>query len=218
MHESANGNSEKSWFEMKFLEFYNQVDRDERLAAEQTFESIIQRLESCARATIYKMIGKTPLYSHEEDLLSSLWMAIWGNAYKPSLRWKAGMASPKTLALAILRKKILDLARKHYQEHKVRFWSFQEDGGGLPDLDVAEKSLPPLEQMVRDERDALVRAGIRKLPCACRELVWKKYILGMKSREIALVVKTSQGTVSKKLTQGEKALAKFLGPEDLLME
>lgn len=202
------------------MKFYGLLDEQDTGAAQDALNKICACLEKPTNSMIKKALWGSCLYQEKDCLKNQLWLAIWTNGFKPSLRWKKGKASVVTWAMSILRKKILDLQRAYYRKikRKVRYLSLKVDRDGNIPEDVADKSISTIEQLIRDETAEKVRQSIAKFPEKIGKILWKKHIEKLKSRQISMILGMSQTSIHRRLTEGNEALAKLLEGDELLME
>jgi len=92
--------------------------------------------------------------------------------------------------------------RRHRRKSTMEALSVRDHGGGSP--------ATPYQELNRKERSQIVLAALQEIPAEQREVIVMKEYEGLKFREIADILQTSENTVKSRLYYGLKAIKKIL--------
>jgi RNA polymerase sigma factor (sigma-70 family) len=81
-----------------------------------------------------------------------------------------------------------------------------------PSDEPADTSLDPEEQLMQQDRVALVREALEQLPTDFREVIVLREIEGLSYKEIASVIQVPIGTVMSRLARARERLLRVLNP------
>lgn len=193
------------------LTMYEHLDKQHIGLANRTLNDIICLLSPAAKGYIYTHINKPYLLQYEGDLLNELWMALWQNANRPSMRWDYSKGAVfQTWAMSILHNKIGDLLRQDKRQHRMTYMATIKDDTTSMELQITDPEPMVLDKIISMESAEKLRSAIKKMPSKYREIFWLKYIDHMKSRGIYLQIGITESTICKRLKKGEKILADLL--------
>jgi RNA polymerase sigma-70 factor (ECF subfamily) len=115
-----------------------------------------------------------------------------------------GKASFKTWLFRIGRNTAVDMLRK---ERKTNTVSIEEMNGAVP-------SQPSPEDMyIKEERNRLLVSSMKKLKSEYYTMLWLRYFEDMQVKEIASVIKKSEGNTKVLLSRAREALKVQLGKD-----
>jgi RNA polymerase sigma factor (sigma-70 family) len=190
---------------------YAHLDKQDNELARKTLDDIICLLTPPAKGYIYNQIHKPYLLEFEGEILNDLWMALWQNAYRPSMRWDFSKGAVfQTWAISILHNKIRDRLRKEKRQNRMIYMATIKDDAKGMELTFTDPEPMVLDQLISMETTERVRNAIKKMPAKYREIFRLKHIDRMKSRDIYLQTGISESTVCKRLKKGEKILLDLL--------
>jgi RNA polymerase sigma factor (sigma-70 family) len=190
---------------------YAHLDKQDNELARRTLDEIICLLTPPAKGYIYNQIHKPYLLEFEGEILNDLWMALWQNANRPSMRWDLSKGAVfQTWAISILHNKIRDRLRKEKRQNRMIYMATIKDDTKGMELTFTDPEPMVLDQLISMETTEKVRNAIKKMPARYREIFRLKHIDRMKSRDIYLQTGISESTVCKRLKKGEKLLLDLL--------
>ena len=193
------------------LKMYAHLDKQDNELARRTLDEIICLLTPPAKGYIYNQIHKPYLLEFEGEILNDLWMALWQNANRPSMRWDLSKGAVfQTWAISILHNKIRDRLRKEKRQNRMIYMATIKDDTKGMELTFTDPEPMVLDQLISMETTEKVRNAIKKMPARYREIFRLKHIDRMKSRDIYLQTGISESTVCKRLKKGEKLLLDLL--------
>jgi RNA polymerase sigma factor (sigma-70 family) len=193
------------------LKMYAHLDKQDNESAQKTLDDIIYLLTPPAKGYIYTNIHRPYLLEFEGEILNDLWMALWQNANRPSMRWDYSKGAVfQTWAIGILHNKIGDRLRKEKRQNRMIYMATIKDDSAGMELQITDPEPMVLDQIISMESSEKVRSAIKKMPPKYREIFWLKYIDHMKSRDIYLQTGITESTICKRLAKGEKILADLL--------
>lgn len=168
------------------------------------FQGLVEKYQRRIYAVAYGLLG------NREDALDAAQEAFI-KAYK-SLDKFQGKSGFYTWLYRIATNAAIDLGRKESRRGEVEFREeieADEEKGSYP---VAPASENPADELMRKELGELIEDAIQKLPIEQRTAVVLREIEGLSYREIAKVMRCSQGTVMSRLHYGRKRLQELLEP------
>ena len=211
MNASASNNADKYPLNVLTLKMYTHLDKQNNDLARKTLDDIICLLTPAAKGYIYTQIHKPYLLEFEGEILNDLWMALWQNANRPSMRWDLSKGAVfQTWAISILHNKIRDRLRKEKRQNRMIYMATIKDETEGMELTFTDPEPMVLDQLISMETTERVRSAIKKMPAKYREIFRLKHIDRMKSRDIYLQTGISESTVCKRLKKGEKILLELL--------
>lgn len=211
MNASASNNPDKYPLNVLTLKMYAHLDTQNNELARKTLDDIICLLTPAAKGYIYTQINKPYLLEFEGEILNDLWMALWQNANRPSMRWDLSKGAVfQTWAISILHNKIRDRLRKEKRQNRMIYMATIKDETEGMELTFTDPEPMVLDQLISMETTERVRSAIKKMPTKYREIFRLKHIDRMKSRDIYLQTGISESTVCKRLKKGEKILLDLL--------
>jgi len=211
MNVPTSNNYDKYPLNVLTLKMYMHLDKQENELARRTLDEIICLLTPPAKGYIYNQIHKPYLLEFEGEILNDLWMALWQNAYRPSMRWDLSKGAVfQTWAISILHNKIRDRLRKEKRQNRMIYMATIKDDAKGMELTLTDPEPMVLDQLISMETTEKVRNAIKKMPAKYREIFRLKHIDRMKSRDIYLQTGISESTVCKRLKKGEKILLDLL--------
>ncbi len=168
------------------------------------FQELVEKYQRRIYAVAYGLLG------NREDALDAVQEAFI-KAYKSIDRFK-GKSGFYTWMYRIATNAAIDLGRKQSRRDEVEFREeieADEERGSYP---VAPASESPAGKLMKKELGELIDDAIQQLPEDQRTAVVLREIEGLSYREIAKVMKCSQGTVMSRLHYGRKKLQELLRP------
>jgi len=211
MNVPTSNNYDKYPLNVLTLKMYMHLDKQENELARRTLDEIICLLTPPAKGYIYNQIHKPYLLEFEGEILNDLWMALWQNANRPSMRWDLSKGAVfQTWAISILHNKIRDRLRKEKRQNRMIYMATIKDDTKGMELTFTDPEPMVLDQLISMETTEKVRNAIKKMPAKYREIFRLKHIDRMKSRDIYLQTGISESTVCKRLKKGEKILLDLL--------
>jgi len=211
MNVPTSNNYDKYPLNILTLKMYMHLDKQENELARRTLDEIICLLTPPAKGYIYNQIHKPYLLEFEGEILNDLWMALWQNANRPSMRWDLSKGAVfQTWAISILHNKIRDRLRKEKRQNRMIYMATIKDDTKGMELTFTDPEPMVLDQLISMETTEKVRNAIKKMPARYREIFRLKHIDRMKSRDIYLQTGISESTVCKRLKKGEKLLLDLL--------
>ena len=211
MNVPPSNNSDKYPLNVLTLKMYAHLDKQDNELARKTLDDIICLLTPPAKGYIYNQIHKPYLLEFEGEILNDLWLALWQNANRPSMRWDLSKGAVfQTWAISILHNKIGDRLRKEKRQNRMIYMATIKDDTKGMELTFTDPEPMVLDQLISMETTERVRNAIKKMPAKYREIFRLKHIDRMKSRDIYLQTGISESTVCKRLKKGEKILLDLL--------
>ena len=211
MNVPTSNNYDKYPLNVLTLKMYAHLDKQDNELARRTLDEIICLLTPPAKGYIYNQIHKPYLLEFEGEILNDLWMALWQNANRPSMRWDLSKGAVfQTWAISILHNKIRDRLRKEKRQNRMIYMATIKDDTKGMELTFTDPQPMVLDQLISMETTEKVRNAIKKMPGRYREIFMLKHIDRMKSRDIYLQTGISESTVCKRLKKGEKLLLDLL--------
>lgn len=211
MNVPPSNNSDKYPLNVLTLKMYAHLDKQDNELARKTLDDIICLLTPPAKGYIYNQIHKPYLLEFEGEILNDLWLALWQNANRPSMRWDLSKGAVfQTWAISILHNKIRDRLRKEKRQNRMIYMATIKDDTKGMELTFTDPEPMVLDQLISMETTERVRNAIKKMPAKYREIFRLKHIDRMKSRDIYLQTGISESTVCKRLKKGEKILLDLL--------
>ncbi len=168
------------------------------------FQALVEKYQRKLYAVAYGLLG------NREDALDSVQEAFV-KAYRSLDRFK-GESSFYTWLYRITVNAAIDIGRKQDRRNEVEFLEEVEPGEEKGEYPVASPGETPAEQLMRKELGALIEDAIQQLPPEQRTAIVLREIEGLSYREIAKLMRCSEGTVMSRLHYGRKKLQEILGP------
>lgn len=168
------------------------------------FQGLVEKYQRRIYAVAYGLLG------NREDALDAVQEAFI-KAYKSIDRFK-GKSGFYTWLYRIATNAAIDLGRKQSRRGEVEFREeieSEQETGSYPVMPMPEN---PADELMKRELGELIEDAIAKLPPDQRTAVVLREIEGLSYREIAKVMKCSQGTVMSRLHYGRKKLQELLEP------
>lgn len=207
----ASNNPDKYPLNTLTLKMYAYLDKQDNELARRTLDDIICLLTPPAKGYIHTHIHKPHLLEFEGEILNDLWMALWQNANRPSMRWDLSKGAVcQTWAISILHNKIRDRLRKEKRQNRMIYMATIKDDAKGMELTCTDPEPMVLDQLISMETSEKVRNAIKKMPAKYREIFRLKHIDRMKARDIYLQTGISESTICKRLRKGEKILLDLL--------
>ena len=211
MNVPTSNNHDKYPLNVLTLKMYAHLDKQDNELARRTLEEIICLLTAPAKGYIYNQSHTPYLLEFEGEILNDLWLALWQNANRPSMRWDLSKGAVfQTWAISILHNKIRDRLRKEKRQNRMIYMATIKDDTKGMELTFTDPEPMVLDQLISMETTERVRNAIKKMPAKYREIFRLKHIDRMKSRDIYLQTGVSESTVCKRLKKGEKILLDLL--------
>lgn len=211
MNVPPSNNSDKYPLNVLTLKMYAHLDKQDNELARKTLDDIICLLTPPAKGYIYNQIHKPYLLEFEGEILNDLWLALWQNANRPSMRWDLSKGAVfQTWVISILHNKIRDRLRKEKRQNRMIYMATIKDDTKGMELTLTDPEPMVLDQLISMETTERVRNAIKNMPAKYREIFRLKHIDRMKSRDIYLQTGISESTVCKRLKKGEKILLDLL--------
>jgi len=168
------------------------------------FQELVEKYQQRIYAVAYGLLG------NRENALDAVQEAFI-KAYK-SLDSFRGRSGFYTWLYRIATNAAIDLGRKESRRGEVSFREELEPDEEKGEYPVAPASENPADALMRKELGEQIEDAIQKLPPEQRTTIVLREIEGLSYREIAKVMKCSQGTVMSRLHYGRKRLQQLLEP------
>lgn len=168
------------------------------------FQGLVEKYQRRIYAVTYGLLG------NREDALDAVQDAFI-KAYNSLDKFK-GKSGFYTWLYRIASNAAIDLGRKTSRRDEVEFREdieADEEKGSYPAGPASEN---PADELMRKELGELIEEAIGELPPEQRTAIVLREIEGLSYREIAKVMKCSQGTVMSRLHYGRKRLQELLEP------
>jgi len=186
------------------------MSSDEELIAQSregeraAFQELVEKYQRRMYTVAYGILG------NREDALDAVQEAFL-KAYR-SMRDFKGESSFYTWLYRITTNAAIDILRKSGRHEQVEFREeidLEEEKGEFP---VARSSSTPAEQLIQKELGEQIEGAILTLPVEQRTAILLREVEGLSYREIAEIMKCSEGTVMSRLYYGRKKLQELLKP------
>jgi RNA polymerase sigma-70 factor (ECF subfamily) len=153
------------------------------------------------------LMGKGLSEQPAEDVLQEVMLAVWQKAgsYKPE------KAAVSTWIFTIARNKYIDLLRRDERRKESAIDSFgtsSEGPGDGPELQLADDAD---EQVLQEQRNAVVKAALSRLPQDQQGVIAMSFIQGLAHGEIANILGLPLGTVKSRIRLGFKRMREEIG-------
>jgi len=168
------------------------------------FQALVEKYQRRIYAVAYGLLG------NREDALDAVQEAFI-KVYRSLDRFK-GKSSFYTWLYRIATNTAIDLGRKASRREQIEFREEIEADEEKGDYPVAPTSEDPASALMKKELGDLIEKAIQKLPPEQRTAIVLREIEGLSYREIAKVMRCSQGTVMSRLHYGRKKLQELLEP------
>jgi RNA polymerase sigma-70 factor (ECF subfamily) len=168
------------------------------------FQALVEKYQKKLYAVAYGLLG------NREDALDGVQEAFV-KAYRSLDRFK-GESSFYTWLYRITVNAAIDIGRKQGRRDEVEFLEEVEPEEEKGDYPVASAGKNPSEQLMRKELGDLIEDAIQQLPEEQRTAVVFREIEGLSYKEIAKLMRCSEGTVMSRIHYGRKKLQEILGP------
>ena len=182
------------------LELVRRTRRGDRAA----FQGLVEKYQQRIYAVAYGLLG------NREDALDAVQEAFV-KAYKSLDKFKE-KSGFYTWLYRIATNAAIDLGRKRGRREEVEFREEiegDEEKGSYPVGPAAEN---PAEDLMQKELGEMIEDAIEQLPPDQKTAIMLREIEGLSYREIARIMRCSQGTVMSRLHYGRKKLQELLGP------
>ncbi len=182
------------------LELVRKTRRGDRAA----FQELVEKYQQRIYAVAYGLLG------NREDALDAVQEAFI-MTYKPLDKFKE-KSGFYTWLYRIATNAAIDLGRKRGRREEVEFREEiegDEEKGSYP---VGPASENPAEDLMQKELGEMIEDAIEQLPPDQKTAIMLREIEGLSYREIAKIMRCSQGTVMSRLHYGRKKLQELLGP------
>ena len=168
------------------------------------FQDLVEKYQQRMYAVAYGLLG------NREDALDAVQEAFV-KAYGSLGRFK-GESSLYTWLYRITVNAAVDLGRKKSRREEVEFREEIEPDEEKGTYPVAPASGNPAEQLMTKELGELIENALQELPTEQRTAIVLREIEGLSYKEIATVMRCSEGTVMSRLHYGRKKLQEVLEP------
>ena len=168
------------------------------------FQDVVEKYQQRMYAVAYGLLG------NREDALDAVQEAFV-KAYGSLGRFK-GESSLYTWLYRITVNAAVDLGRKKSRREEVEFREEIEPDEEKGTYPVAPASGNPAEQLMTKELGELIENALQELPTEQRTAIVLREIEGLSYKEIATVMRCSEGTVMSRLHYGRKKLQEVLEP------
>jgi len=168
------------------------------------YQVLVEKYQQRIYAVTYGLLG------NREDALDAMQEAFI-KAYRSLDRFK-GKSGFYTWLYRIATNAAIDLGRKTSRRDEVEFREEIDADEEKGDYPIAPATENPADELMRKELGELIEEAIGELPPEQRTAIVLREIEGLSYREIAKVMKCSQGTVMSRLHYGRKRLQELLGP------
>ncbi|MBI5114911.1 sigma-70 family RNA polymerase sigma factor [Candidatus Poribacteria bacterium] len=168
------------------------------------FQALVEKYQKKLYAVAYGLLG------NREDALDSVQEAFV-KAYRSLDRFK-GESSFYTWLYRITVNAAIDMGRKQGRRDEVEFLEEVEPEEEKGEYPVASSIENPSQQLMRKELGAMIEDAIQQLPAEQRTAIVLREIEGLSYKEIANLMRCSEGTVMSRLHYGRKKLQEILGP------
>jgi RNA polymerase sigma-70 factor (ECF subfamily) len=145
----------------------------------------------------YRFVGRV---DEAEDLTQDIFVKVYQNLD----RYQSGQGAFSTWLTAVARNLSIDHHRKRREER----WRRIEGEGLVENLRSPDEG--PQMGLEREERETLVRSGLKALPQDLREPIILCDLQGLPYEEAATVLGVPLGTVKSRLNRGRLELARRL--------
>lgn len=181
-------------------ELVKQVRQGDRAA----FRALVEKYQRRMYAVAYGLLG------NREDALDAVQNAFI--KMHRSLGKFKGEASFYTWLYRITVNSAIDLGRKQGRRDEVEFREELEPDEEKGEFPISPSTENPAEQVMRKELGEQIEEAIKQLPDEQRAAIVLREVEGLSYKEIARVMKCSEGTVMSRLHYGRKKLQEILGP------
>jgi RNA polymerase sigma-70 factor (ECF subfamily) len=175
-----------------------------RQGEREAYQVLVEKYQQRMYAVAYGLLG------NREDALDTVQEAFV-KAYRSLAKFK-GESSLYTWLYRITVNAAIDLERKAGRREEVEFRDEIEPDEEKGEYPAAPLSESPAERLMRKELGGLIDDAIQKLPSEQRTAIVLREIEGLSYKEIAGIMKCSEGTVMSRLHYGRKKLQELLGP------
>jgi RNA polymerase sigma-70 factor (ECF subfamily) len=156
------------------------------------------------------LMGKGLSEQPAEDVLQEAMLAVWQKAgsYKPE------KAAVSTWIFTIARNKFIDLLRRDERRKESTIDSFgtsSEGTGEAPEFQLVDDGPIADEQVLQEQRNAVVRAALSRLPQDQQGVIAMSFIQGLAHGEIANILGLPLGTVKSRIRLGFKRMREEIG-------
>jgi RNA polymerase sigma-70 factor (ECF subfamily) len=168
------------------------------------FQALVERYQQKVYAVTYGVLG------NRENALDAT-QETFIKAYR-SLSGFKGKSSFYTWLYRIAFNSAIDLGRKETHREEVEFREELDQAEEKGEFPVAPKTVNPADELMRKELGDIIEDAIQQLPPDQRTAIVLREIEGLSYKEIAKVMKCSEGTVMSRLHYGRKRLQEILEP------
>ncbi len=168
------------------------------------FQTLVERYQRRIYAVAYGLLG------NREDALDAVQEAFI-KAYRSLDRFK-GKSSFYTWLYRITANTAIDLGRKASRRDEIEFREEIEQDEEKGNYPIAPSAEDPASRLMKKELGELIDGAIQELPHEQRTAIVLREIEGLSYREIAEVMRCSQGTVMSRIHYARKKLRELLEP------
>jgi len=178
----------------KDFELVNRAKEDDQKA----YAELLKRY----RRPVYHLVLK--MVRNQEDA-EDLTIEAFSKAFKNLPKFNPDFTF-STWLFRIATNNCIDFIRKKKLSTTSIDTTFQDDGGDDMRMEIKDKDLNPQESAIRDQKIALVRAIVTKLPLKYQVLVRLRYFDELSYEEIAGEIDAPLGTVKAQLHRARELL------------
>ncbi len=185
-------------FSEKALKDFKLIDMAVQDGDQQAFADLMKRYKKPVYHMILKMVRNV-------DDAEDLTIEAFAKAFKNLHRFKKDYTF-STWLFRIATNNAIDFIRKKRLETMSLNTSFTDDSGETVNIDVEDKNLTPDQETIKDQKIALVRMFVDKLPAKYQRLVKLRYFDELSYEEIAQELEAPLGTVKAQLHRARELM------------
>lgn len=185
-------------FSEKALQDFKLIDLATSGKDEGAYAELMQRYKKPVYHMILKMVRNV-------DDAEDLTIEAFAKAFKNLARFKKDYTF-STWLFRIATNNAIDFIRKKKLDTYSLNTSFTDDSGESVNIDVEDKNLTPDEEAIKDQKVALVRMFVNKLPAKYQRLVKLRYFQELSYEEIAKELEAPLGTVKAQLHRARELM------------
>ncbi|MCL2099860.1 MAG: sigma-70 family RNA polymerase sigma factor [Oscillospiraceae bacterium] len=166
------------------------------------FEALVKKYEKMLYNLALNKLGNR---ENAQDLVQECFL----RAYKMLRSYRADAAF-STWIYTIAKNLIYDFYRANKNKKSAEIPLYTEDGEDFKEIEIADVSSDPAEQLLKNEKIKKVRELIAALPDDMREIIIMRDINDMSYSEIAECLNIEQGTVKSRLNRARAKLKEYI--------